>query len=146
MKNRKHLVLCLSILGGSFLFFVSQNNLKSSNSNSEKERTNSLEDVISFHSDATGDQFSGEKIRTFSVSDFLFNDGTDKIPNAMSFEEKSFDEKSFLKSRGCDKWGVMTTISSPPSEAVRRFLYMKDWCVVVVADFNKPEVRTSDSF
>jgi hypothetical protein len=88
-----------------------------------------LEDVISFHSAATGDQFSGKKIRTFDQN-------SDKIPNA-----ELFSKKSYLKRPACDKWGVMTTISSPPSEAVRRFLYMTDWCVVVVSDFKKPEVR-----
>ncbi len=42
----------------------------------------------------------------------------------------------------CEKWGVMTTISSM-SESVRRFLYRMDWCVVVVGDLEKPEVRTT---
>ena len=36
----------------------------------------------------------------------------------------------------------MTTIF-PPSESVRRFLYKDDWCIVVVADLNKPEVFES---
>ena len=39
----------------------------------------------------------------------------------------------------CKKWGVVTTIFAP-SESVRRFLYKDDWCIVVVADLNKPEV------
>ena len=34
----------------------------------------------------------------------------------------------------CTKWGVMTTIHAPPSESIRRFLYLKEWCVVVVGD------------
>jgi hypothetical protein len=41
----------------------------------------------------------------------------------------------------CDKWGVMTTIVSPPPESVRRFMYMADWCVVVVGDLDKPQVN-----
>ena len=43
------------------------------------------------------------------------------------------------KRGNCKKWGVVTTIF-PPSESVRRFLYKDDWCIVVVADLNKPEV------
>ena len=39
----------------------------------------------------------------------------------------------------CKKWGVVTTIYEPPSEAVRRFLYRKDWCLVVVGDRGKPK-------
>jgi len=34
-----------------------------------------------------------------------------------------------------------TSFSSPPTEAVRRFFYKQDWCVVVVGDLNKPKVR-----
>jgi len=137
MKTRKHLIVYLFIIGGGLLIFLSHNDFRSSTSETSNGR--SLEDVISFHSAATGDQFSGKKIRTFDQNSDKFQSveqKSDKIPNA-----ELFSEKSYLKRPACDKWGVMTTISSPPSEAVRRFLYMTDWCVVVVSDFKKPEVR-----
>ena len=52
------------------------------------------------------------------------------------------DEKiGNIDAKLCDKWGVMTTIS-PASEAVRKFLYKPDWCVVVVGDLEKPQVST----
>ena len=38
----------------------------------------------------------------------------------------------------CEKWGVLTTIFEP-SEAVRRMLYLTDWCLVIVGDKGKPE-------
>ena len=37
----------------------------------------------------------------------------------------------------CDKWAVMTTIF-PASEAVRRQVRLKDWCLVVVFDKREP--------
>ena len=40
--------------------------------------------------------------------------------------------------RVCKKWGVITTIFTP-SEAVGRFTYLTEWCLVIVADKEKPE-------
>lgn len=37
----------------------------------------------------------------------------------------------------CKLWAVLTTVFSP-SEAVRRFLYKKEWCVVIVGDRELP--------
>jgi len=44
----------------------------------------------------------------------------------------------------CEKWGVLTTIL-PVSEAVRKFLYKLDWCIVVVGDLEKPQVSSKKS-
>ena len=41
----------------------------------------------------------------------------------------------------CKKWAVATTIFKP-AEAMRRFLYRKDWCLVVIGDQDKPKVTT----
>ena len=43
--------------------------------------------------------------------------------------------------RGCTKWGVIST-SSAPSEAVRRFTYLREWCLVIVGGKEKPESYT----
>ena len=75
----------------------------------------------------SGHEFSGEKCRTFKSER--------KFQNSVTLLGKN-PRKSKWK---CVKWGVMTTIFSP-SESVRRFLYRKDWCVVVVGDSNKPKV------
>ena len=89
-----------------------------------------------FQSAATGRLFTGEKIRIFT--DYLFRD----VSKTRSFAGSSLENPS---KRSCEKWGVMTTITSPPTEAIRRFLYREDWCVVVVADLNKPNVRFLDT-
>ena len=43
-----------------------------------------------------------------------------------------------------DKWGVVTTIFEPPSEAVRRLMYRKGWCVVVAGDKGKPSLKVNE--
>ena len=75
----------------------------------------------------SGQEFSGEKIRSFN--------GAKKFENV----EKWIGKKPQPSKWNCEKWGVVTTIF-PPSESVRRFLYRKDWCVVVVGDKDKPKV------
>ena len=46
----------------------------------------------------------------------------------------------------CENWGVLTTIFEP-SEAVRRMLYLTDWCLVIVGDKDKPmSYKLSTSF
>lgn len=79
----------------------------------------------------TGKEFDGQKFRTFDkklVADFAVG--------------AIFSDDSIEKYAGkmCEKWAVMTTITSPASEALRRFLYKMDWCVVVVGDINGPQV------
>jgi hypothetical protein len=74
-----------------------------------------------------------------SFEDFVFKNG---FGNFMLNPETEAGTET-----GCEKWGVMTTINAPPSEAVRRFLYKLDWCIVVVADLTKPKVtKTSYAF
>lgn len=85
-----------------------------------------------FQSAATGHQFTGEKFRTFS--EFMFQDEAKTLSLASSTLQN-------VSKTNCKKWGVLTTIMSPPTEAIRRFLYKQDWCVAVVADLNRPKVR-----
>ncbi len=81
----------------------------------------------------TGKEFSGQKIRTFPASDsqrFI------SVPTKHPGSDPTTPRSDLM----CDKWGVMTTIVSPPPESVRRFLYMTEWCVVVVGDLDQPQV------
>jgi hypothetical protein len=92
----------------------------------------SVKRLIEQHPAATGKEFSGEKIRTFLESDLKVQ---------LKFTNDFLDEKESKRyaKNMCDKWGVLTTISAP-TEAVRRFLYKPDWCIVVVGDLQKPKV------
>ena len=145
MKNRRHWLIYLSLLASGILLFVYQGNFKSAAPPFGRARATSApgpppalepglrQEGAEFQSAATGSQFTGEKIRTFT--DYFFRDGA----KARDLVRSSRTENS--ETKNCDKWGVMTTITSPPTEAIRRFLYKPDWCVVVVADLNKPKVR-----
>ena len=87
----------------------------------------------------SGEEFTGQKIRRYPINDMMFN--------GKSFSKISEEDQQTLdddKKYHCDKWGVMTTIFHPPSEAVRRFMYRKEWCGVIVGDKGRPsrEVRT----
>ena len=63
-----------------------------------------------------------------------------KSPMSQNVEMVDISDKTMKYKRfNCKKWGVVTTIFAPPSEAVRRFLYRKDWCLVVVGDRGKPK-------
>ena len=80
----------------------------------------------------SGQEFSGLEFRTFPPHLRKFHDDT------MMKVKKMLQPKW-----NCTKWGVVTTIFSPPNqEAVRRFLYRTDWCIVVVGDIDKPKVSS----
>ena len=84
------------------------------------------------HPASTGEVFSAKKIRTYEE--------TEKHPKLNQRIKVMNDNETIrFESKMCDKWGVLTTISSP-TEAVRRFFYKPDWCIVVVGDAKKPEV------
>ena len=130
MKNHRHIGIYLALLGGGLLTFVYQNNLKPSTLTTATATAKatatatttatttataavpvnpvSLEDLANFQSAVTGNQFSGEKFRTFK--DFAFRDGIkSKILSSISFSHPN-RELDFLNQTKCDKWGVMTTI------------------------------------
>ena len=80
----------------------------------------------------SGQEFSGLPFRTFPQHLRKFHQ--DKVIKSKKIAESKWN---------CTKWGVVTTIFAPPKqEAVRRFLYREDWCVVVVGDKNKPKVQS----
>ena len=86
----------------------------------------------------SGKEFTGQKIRRYLINEMMFKE--------KSFSKISGEDQKILednKKYTCDKWGVMTTIFYPPSEAVRRFMYRKEWCLVIVGDKGRPsrEVR-----
>ena len=77
----------------------------------------------------SGILFSGDKIREFDKTRIRF-----KGKSIINLSNINTSDGEFRKRFNCSKWGVVTTIFDPPSEAVRRFLYRKNWCVVVVGD------------
>ena len=90
---------------------------------------------------SSGNIFEGRKVRKFPKSDYRYSEINNseygrrykKRQRVAHAEEDSFHGD--VTSRPlCRKWGVLTTIFSPPSEAVRRFAYMDQWCLVIVGD------------
>ena len=77
---------------------------------------------------ATGYGFSGKVVRTFPVEKLKFT--TPPSRNVPKEEETN---------PRCARWGVVTTIFEP-SEAVRRWLRMEGWCLVIVGDKKSPKV------
>ena len=69
----------------------------------------------------------------------LNNKNADRTSNNNKHNAHSFEKSTTYKRFKCKKWGVVTTIFEPSSEAVRRFLYRKQWCLVVVGDKGKPK-------
>ena len=84
----------------------------------------------------SGKIFKGEKIREYPKHEIQFKGLTAGV---LSGSDKSIlNEFQKQNKYGCKKWGVVTTIFEPPSEAVTRFMHRNDWCVVVVGDKGKP--------
>ena len=88
----------------------------------------------------SGKLFKGEKIRKFPENEILFRG---QSSSAFSKSDIKILEENQNSKHDCQKWGVVTTIFHPPSESVRRFMYRKNWCVVVVGDKGKPSVEVS---
>ena len=86
-----------------------------------------------FSEATSGQQFSGLPFRTFPSHLRKFS------------KDMIIQSNRMLRIKwNCTKWGVVTTIfPTPKQEAVRRFLYREDWCVVVVGDKNNPKVQSS---
>ena len=70
---------------------------------------------------SSGTLFSGEVIRQFPGIDIMFS-------------QVAYSNVTRPTTNQCSKWGVLTTIFTPPSEAIRRFSYRNDWCLVIVGD------------
>ena len=85
----------------------------------------------------SGNVFAGKRIRQFPKDKIRYKGKL--TPNFDANELKPSASTTRVNSRlDCKKWAVVTTIFSPPSEAVRRLLYRKEWCIVVVGDRDKP--------
>lgn len=76
-------------------------------------------------SGATGLLFKGEIVRQFPSKDRKF----------LTYKPKKLHRE---QSNLCEKFGVVTTIFNM-STAVKRFLQMSDWCLVVVGDKKEPK-------
>ena len=79
---------------------------------------------IDKHNQATEHGFSGNVIRAFN--------GQRKFSNFELKQPSDLHQVLFTKN-SCKNWGVVTTIFNP-SEAVRRQVRLKGWCLVIVAD------------
>ena len=86
----------------------------------------------------SGNIFSGRKLRKFPDGNRRFKGKIAPIEGIHSEYTIPQHVKKNRNKLDCNKWAVVTTIFEPPSEAVRRFLYRKEWCVVVVGDKEKP--------
>ena len=84
--------------------------------------------VIGPKSAATGHTFSGEQVRNFPAEQFKF----------ASFDPSKQNHKSTKMEPSCERWGVMTTIFEP-SEALRRWVRVEGWCLVIVGDKKTPK-------
>ncbi len=91
-------------------------------------KTKSLVDTVDLVT--SGKQFTGNKVRLFPNESRWYSQ---TAWNATNNRKCKITKKEL-----CSKWGVVTTINEP-TEAVRRFLYRKDWCVVIVGDKGLPK-------
>ena len=96
----------------------------------ETESTTLVTDksVTAPKSAATGYSFSGKVVRAFPTEQLKFT--TPPSRNAPRTKQTDLT---------CAQWGVVTTIFEP-SEAVRRWLRMEGWCLVIVGDKKSPKV------
>ena len=67
--------------------------------------------------------FSGKAVRRFPVDNFQFS----------SFASPNSVRKRARLDPWCEQWGVVTT-NYEPSEAVRRWMRVEGWCLVMVGD------------
>ena len=89
----------------------------------------------------SGKLFKGDIVRKFPRGDIKFAGKT--APRLNNDEIDLLNKHRSEFKYNCDKWGVVTTIFEPPSEAVRRLMYRKDWCVVVAGDKGKPSLNVN---
>ncbi len=104
------------------------------NSHTSRRSGEDLEHIL--RQATSGNEFSGAPIRAFPDNMRTFS-GRNPPQNRPKVAKKSHQN---CTENCCKKWAVVTTIFSPPQEAVRRLLYRKEWCVVVVGDQGKPKV------
>ena len=122
MKTKKiYISVALCFLTLFLLYFHN-----TSNSNSEPEVSSSRTEPKVTGS--TGDTFSGQSVHTFSADKLKFSSFA--LVDRVSSREKAGGTR-------CEKWAVLTTIFKP-SEAVRRQVRLKDWCLVIVGDNKSP--------
>ena len=79
-------------------------------------------------SGTTVKMFSGDAIREFPKDSFKFS----------GYTSSSSGHVSTKPSPQCERWAVMTTIFEV-SDAVRRQVRLRNWCLVVVADKRSPK-------
>ena len=97
-------------------------------------RNLSLPKIVKLYSEEY--RFTGQPYRIFPSKLVRFSSTAIKcrLNTAADFERS---KKPF-----CKKWGVALTAINKPTEGIRRMLYRKDWCIIVVAS-NKVQANVS---
>jgi len=126
MSNRSFL-LCAVVLIPMLLFSFVLRTKPPSNFHA------TISNILEQHPASTGTVFSAKKIRIYQETK------SERKPK-LRRPKKVTNESERNEAKLCQKWGVLTTTSSP-TEAVRRFFYKPDWCIVVVGDMEKPKVN-----
>jgi len=106
----------------------------SSSNSALEEDSSSLTALTTFSAGgATGDLFSGAKIRTFEGTRNIVDSAVRKgNMNIFPFQNE-------VKDPGyCNQWAVVTTINEP-SESILRFADIPKWCFVIVGDNKTPD-------
>ena len=85
-----------------------------------------------FTTATSGKIIEPKRIRTFPVEKIKFKGRCLERLTSRASNISSSDEGPF-----CEKWGMVMTIFEP-SEAVRRFAKMEEWCLVIVGDKKGP--------
>ena len=134
IKSLNNKIVIAALISGVVLIYYSENQPLTWNHNfmKNKVKDEKLFDLVS--KAIYRKEYSGKKFRSYSNERRRFHQAK------ISRRQNKFQPLK-LKCNST-KWGVVTTIFKP-SEAVRRFLYRKDWCVVIVGDENKPKVKCS---
>ncbi|XP_052788969.1 uncharacterized protein LOC128223697 isoform X2 [Mya arenaria] len=99
------------------------------------DKANFLKEVLN-SSDVSGKQYSGRIIRKFPTHEIKYR--FKRVKSKTSSYSPDNTGSEFMQ-KNCKMWAVLTTIFEPPSEAVRRFKYMRNWCVVIAGDAGLPK-------
>lgn len=149
MRHLKPKLWIIFVLCGILVLFAYRNETNESQTIFIPDNTSSRDDKS--HSEfqallsqaTSGQEFSGMPFRTFPPDMHRFQDQEYVSTAAAVKGQKSKVVTSFATK--CRKWGVVTTIFAP-QEAVRRFLYRQDWCIIVVGDKDRPKVSMPKNF
>ncbi len=97
-------------------------------------------DLIRTTSATSGTAFKISKLRSVSQDRLRFQNGVDSAKK----KESRWPSGDFWNRRDCTKWAATTTAALPPTVAIKQFLGLGDWCLVVVTDTDGPESHQAE--